>query len=161
MLKELSAPLAEQLTDYQAWRRQAKGDFDLIDYTGSVMTPDIYFATEELICPTLIVHDEIYFLKSHFDPAIYAQWKKKLSDTIEIQRIMNHLHICTLFQQAEMSDELAVELASRIAGLWSMFFLPLGLIGESLGTNFEDASITLVTKAGERKEQSRLPGTRV
>src|SRR3954469_2226097 len=107
MRKELSEPLLSELTDYQGWKRGAKGDFDLLDYVGSVMTPDIYFAAEELICPALICHDDIYFLKSHFDPAVYAQWREKLSSTVEIQRVMNHLHICTLFQQAEVSDGLA------------------------------------------------------
>jgi len=143
--KDLNAEFMDELTDFQGWKRGAKGEFDLLDYVGAIMTPDIYFALEELLCPALIRHDGIYFLRTHFDPEVYVQWREKLSDKIEVQRVMNHLHICTLFQQAEMSDRLAVELASRIADFWSLFFLPLDLVGESLGTTFDDAAVTLVS----------------
>ncbi len=131
-----------KLGDYQAWRSK-KPDFDLLDYVTCVATPDLLFGFMELLCPSLVLHEGNYFLASHFDATKYNEWMSRLRDPIAVQKVMNHLHISTLFQQQDVPDLVAREAAQQIAACWSKFFADKGLTGAAFGDTFQDAEVTL------------------
>jgi hypothetical protein len=135
--KELLAKLGH----YQEWR-SGKLDFDMLDYVNCVATPDLLFGFLELLRPSLVLHQGNYFLASHFDEANYNEWMKRLNDPVAVQKVMNHLHISTLFQQQEVPDIVAREAAQQIAACWSKVLADRGLVAEAFGDTLEDAEVT-------------------
>ncbi|MBK9260712.1 MAG: hypothetical protein IPM54_12950 [Polyangiaceae bacterium] len=133
-----------QLADFDAWCKSGPqgADISLIDYVGFVATPDLLFGFASLFWPDLIVHEERRFLASGFSPALYEQWRAKGLNSREIQRVMNHVHISTLFQNQQISDEIAVEAARLLATTWSRTLGPEGLAAEAVGSNLDDAAVT-------------------
>jgi hypothetical protein len=131
--------LLESLEDFKAWRRDSPG-FDLWDYVQCVGTPDHFFAFAELFCPTLIQHEGHYFQASGFTPALYQEWMDSLHDPIAVQKMMNHIHISSLFQEGELSNAVASEAAARLATLWNLTLAGKGLVAEAFGG--DDAQVT-------------------
>jgi len=111
-----------QLTDFEAWSKSAPqpSTITLIDYVGFVATPDLFFGFAALFRPDLTVHRGVRFLASGFSEALYEQWRSKGLDSREIQRVLNHVHISTLFQNQSIADETAVEAARILASIWSV-----------------------------------------
>ena len=140
--------LIEQLSDFQAWASTGPtaSKIDLLDYVGFIATPDMLFAFGELFRPTLLLHDNNYFIASRFSEEAFKLWKEKLQDASEIQKVINHVHISTLLQQQTISDELAAESATLIATIWSSVFQDKGLVGLAFGETFGDAAVTLLRK---------------
>lgn len=134
--------MIQLLSDYQAWKAQSS-QLDLLDYAGCVATPDLLFAFSALLWPELILHEGNYFLKSHFDAATYDQWMRQLGSPAEVQKVMNHIHISTIFQQQEVAPEVARAAAQRITEFWSLAFAGKGLIARAYGTDSSDLEITL------------------
>lgn len=137
-----SPDLLAQLGDYQAWKGKAT-EFDLLDYVQCVATPDLFFGFLALLRPELVRHKGDYFLASHFVPETYERWMEELSDPVEVQKVMNHLHISALIQGQEVSDLLARGIALRLAECWSEVFSSHELVGEAYGDTFENAHVTL------------------
>lgn len=133
--------LLVKLRDYQAWRSE-KLDFDLLDYVNCVATPDLLFGFLELLCPSLILHDGNYFLANHFNAATYDEWMSQLNDPVAVQKVMNHMHISTLFQQQDVPDVVAREAAQHIAACWSKALADKELIAEAFGDTLENAEVT-------------------
>jgi hypothetical protein len=138
----LSDKILTDLKEFQAWRR-SKGDFDLLDYASCIATPDSFFAFHALFAPTLVLHEGFYFLASHFKASLYVDWMQQLRDPIAVQKVMNHIHIATIFQQQYISDHVAVEAATRLAECWSQLFANKGLVAKAFGSNLHDAEVTL------------------
>jgi hypothetical protein len=114
----------------------------LLDYVGFIATLDMVFAFAELFQPELVVHEGRRFLASGFTQATYDGWVQKGTSPKEIQRVMNHIHISTLIQNQEVSDEAACEAAQAIALIWSRTLGPEGLQVEAIGDDFMDAAVT-------------------
>lgn len=140
--------ILHELSDFQAWKRNVEGGapFSLQDYVGCVMTPDLLFACAELFWPQLIMHDGHYFIASGFEPEIYEDWQNRLDDPVDIQKIMNHIHIGIIFQNQDVTLGMYLEAANLIAEFWTSVFSPLGLVGHAGGEIFEDISVTLFAK---------------
>lgn len=118
-------------------------DFDLLDYIGCVGTPDLFFGFVALLVPDLVMHEGEYFLVNRFDPAAYAAWSEKLGDPIEIQKVVNHLHISTLFQDQDVPPHVARAAAETIAAVWTQVFRNKGLVGAAYGDDLQTAEVTL------------------
>ncbi len=145
---KIKSSIIRQLSDFSAWRLVSpKGpNFSLLDYISCVGTPDLLFAFSELFCPELVFHEGDYFLEDRFNADVYRSWKNKLTDSVEIQRVMNHVHISTIFQEQDVSNEVAVQAARVIADIWSIVFVDKRLTGYSFGETLEDAGVTLARK---------------
>lgn len=133
------------LSDYQSWAK-GKPDFDLFDYVSCIATPDLFFAFGELFFPELILHEGNYFLASHFRSELYDQWLARLKDPVAVQKVMNHVHISTLFQQQVVPDPVALTAARQLAACWSISLGGKGLVAESYGESFNDLEVTFFGK---------------
>lgn len=146
--------LLHQLGDLQKWKRSGKTvDFRLIDYVFCVGTPDLLFGYAELLVPELIEQDGALFIAERFDQDTYHSWMSRLNDQVAVQRVMNHLHLSSLLQDQEVSDNVAREAAIRIASVWSRVFAEKGLVGEVYGSTLDDLEVSLVAaKLGDATE---------
>jgi hypothetical protein len=135
-----------QLADFEAWSKSGPQPttITLIDYIGFVATPDLFFGFAALFRPELIVYQGARFLASGFSEELYEQWRSKGLNSRDIQRVLNHVHISTLFQNQSVSDETAVEAARILASIWSYTLGSEGLVAEAVGTNLESAAATFV-----------------
>ncbi len=137
--------ILRQLTEYQKWKVGAQGsEFSLFDYLCCSARMDDLFAFHRLLFPPLVEHDGVAFLADRFGVEEYEDWRDRGTVPTEIQRTMNHVHIHTLFQNQEMSVELARAAARRIAETWTLVFEKNGLRGEVLGESLEDLTVALV-----------------
>ena len=139
------------LSDFTAWKATGPSDdkeFGLLGYLGCVATPDLLFAFVELLAPELVRHEGSYFIAERFSVEVYEQWQSRLDDPREIERVVNHLHMTTLFQEQDVPDEVAVAAAHTIAELWTRHFESLGLVGVAYGETFDSAEVTLHSRGG-------------
>lgn len=148
---ELPNEALRQLKGYEAWRRGAE-DYDLIDYLMCVGTADSLVAMLELIKPELIHIDGHLFFKHKFSKDVYRQWSKKLATTRDIQRVMNHIHVSSFVQGDEITNEVAVHIATKLAEIWSAIFAPLGLVAEAYGDDLETAQVALFQSNGIKQD---------
>src|SRR5688572_2080339 len=118
---EIEPNIINELTDYQSWAKgiQSPRPFSLFDYVSCVGNADSFFGFAELFYPTLIDHNGHQFLASKFSREAYDLWVAQNTSPIEIQRVMNHVHVHTIMQQQDASDELADEVARVLAKIWS------------------------------------------
>jgi hypothetical protein len=130
-----------ELSNYQAWASNSSSPITLLDYVGFVGTPDLLFAFAALFQPDVLVHDGFRFLASGFTAATYDSWKQRGLSGPAIQKVMNHVHISTLFQNQEVNDEVAVEASSLLRDLWRRT-LDEDLAVESGGTCLHSAFVT-------------------
>src|SRR5688572_30229270 len=110
----------DSLSDVSAWRSTGPSggdasDFGLLSYLSCVATPDLLFAFAELLAPSLVEHEGSYFIAERFDERIYDDWRAKLGDPRDIERVINHIHISSLFQDQHVTDEMALAAANLIA----------------------------------------------
>lgn len=133
-----------QLANFNAWLKTGSSaeKIDLLDYIGFVATPDLMFGFASLLWPELIIHDGLHFLASGFSPAIYERWKQTGCNAQDIQRAMNHIHVSTLLQNQEISDEVATEAAHLIASFWSRTLGPDGLVVDVVEGGLDQAAVT-------------------
>ena len=139
----MTKDIEELLPDLNAWRTRNAADISLLDYVSFICTPDSFFAYAELFAPTLVNHAGEYFIASKFSVDSYDEWFTRLKDTRAVQRVMNHIHISTLFQQQFVPDQLAAAAASTLATIWSRQFASLDLVGKAAGTDLANAEVTL------------------
>jgi hypothetical protein len=136
------------LRDVAAWKATGPDlegeEFGVLSYLCFVATPDLLFAFAELLAPELVMHEGSYFIAERFSVANYEEWRARLEDARDIERVMNHLHISTLFQDQDVPDALAVAAAALIAGAWTRGFTSIGVVGEAYGDTFATAEVTLL-----------------
>jgi hypothetical protein len=135
--------VVRQLEDYQAWKVSSPVEFSLFDYIGCISRPDLLFAFAELFCPTLVLYNDHYFIESRFSEEVFIQWKNSGKSDSEIQKIMNHIHISTIFQNQDISSEVAVASAHTIAKIWKLVFGKKGLKTQTAGNDLHSAEVTL------------------
>jgi hypothetical protein len=139
---KVPADVLADLPDFREWA-DGEREFDLWDYAMCVATPDLFLALLEVLEPELVLHDGEYFLAHGFSAEVYEQWCQKLDDKLAIQRVINHLHISSLFQGRAVPDRVAAFAATHLARHWSLVFADKGLVGEAYGDNLDEAEVTL------------------
>jgi hypothetical protein len=138
---------ASDLPDLEAWRKNSpSGVLSLIDYFACTSTPDGFFAVLELLYPALIDVDGVRFIASRFKRENYLAWRARNLDSLATQRMMNHLHVRSLFDPEKLTDKTAVAVAQSIAAVWSRVFDADGLVGVASGEEIDTAEVTLVEK---------------
>jgi|SRR5215213_3198310 len=137
------------LTEFNRWKSSARegADYDLLDYVASRATPDLLFGFAALFSPSLVLHEGDYFLASHFSEKLYEEWKARLPDIQEVQKVMNHIHISTLFQDQEVPDLIAQYAAKTIQSIWSTVLSERHLVAEAYGDGLSDAQVTFFRRA--------------
>ena len=118
-IKQISLK-AEQLLDFQQWKKVNGDDFSLWDYLFGVSNVEIAIAFTKLFWPDLIECEGGIFLAAAFNPEIYAQWKAKFgNDITSIERAINHQHVDDILPGAEQvgMDNLYY-LGDAIAQMW-------------------------------------------
>jgi hypothetical protein len=133
-----------KLSDLRSW---AQGGSDpesvtLLDYVSFVATPDLLFAFAELFFPETILYEGRRFLASGFKAETYEQWIRSGRSPEEVQRVMNHVHISTLFQGQYVADDTALEAAHAIAQIGTQTLGPYGVRAEVMGATFADFAVT-------------------
>lgn len=147
----LKDSIIRELSGVRAWSQTgADGKtISLLDYVCFTATPDMFFGFAALFYPELITHEGRRFLASGFTVAAYDAWAQQGRTANEIQRVLNHLHVSTLIQNQELSDEVAVEIARVVAHIWARTLGPEGLVVEALGSTFVDAAVTFFAPADQ------------
>lgn len=142
---QLPKAISLQLMSVREWSQSTGGsrEISLFDYPALVGTPDLFFGFAELFCPTLVEHHGGCFLAAKFSEPTFDLWEQKGVGIVEIQRVMNHVHVSTLLQNQSVSDELAVQVAQHLATIWSLTLQPLGVSAEAFGERLDDAAATL------------------
>lgn len=136
----------KMLADFQSWNEQKPGAarISIFDYLCFNATPDLLFGFASLFFCELVEIEGNYFIKERFGASAYGDWKKTTTDIRAIQRVMNHVHMRSLFQQQQMTDSLALACANLIAEAWNRVFKEKSLVAEVHGQTFEEISVTLV-----------------
>jgi len=134
------------LEDFQAWSANGPAPIDLLDYVGFIAKPDYVFAFAALLMPELVTHEGHRFMASRFSIETYDSWRAKGATPREIQRVMNHLHVQTLVQGQEVSDEVATEVARVIGAIWERTLGPEGLVVEVIGGDYFELAVTFCEK---------------
>lgn len=144
-MKRISEDLIARLDDFQAWRANSANQdkFGLYDYVACIGTPDLFFGFLDLLCPELLSYRGAYFIANSFDESLFWEWWERLGDVREVQKVLNHIDMCTLFQQQAIHDCVADLAAKCIAEVWSKQFQMEGLIAEAYGEGLHGAHVTL------------------
>ena len=111
---------AEQLTDFQQWKKANDNDFSLWDYLFGSANIEIAIAFTKLFWPDFVEHEGGIFLSEAFDSQIYEQWKIELgNDVAAIEQVMNHQHIDDILPGAEnASTDNLLYLGQALAQMW-------------------------------------------
>ena len=139
---KVSRNLLKQLRRINEWKDHQgnSSDIDLLDYVGFECTPEIFFALAELFSPELIEYEGGRFLKSHFDSATFYSWQDKGFSMIDAQIMLNHIHVRTIIQGQEVSDELANAIANTIKFFWSLSIKDAHI--QVLASTYDDLAVT-------------------
>lgn len=111
---------ADQLTDFQQWKKANDNDFSLWDYLFGSANIEIAIAFTKLFWPDFVEHEGGIFLSEAFDSQIYEQWKIELgNDVAAIEQVMNHQHIDDILPGAEnASTDNLLYLGQALAQMW-------------------------------------------
>jgi hypothetical protein len=143
MEHEFLNKIIPNLRDYSRWKETDLGEgITLFDYAGFVATPDILCAIFSLFFPACVFYRGGYFLANHFDEALYETWSDKLDSTVEIQRVLNHVHVSTVLQNQEVSDMMACQCAELLGLAWERSLRQFDVRIESGGSGYDDAYVT-------------------
>ena len=138
----ISESLIAQLVRLQEWV-DADGkntSITLFDYACFVGTPEIFLSFAELFSPDLVLYADCRFLKHRFDVENFNAWKNKGLALVEIQKMLNHVHIRQVIQGEDMSDELSVYIATVLKSMWEKS-IPNSSV-EIFGDNYDEVSVT-------------------
>lgn len=133
-------------------RRSVTGssELSLLDYAGTGIDPEAFVAFARLIRPPLIEREGVFYLAAHFDEYVCSQWSERLDDPAEVQRLINRVHISTLFEHREIDRPEALRIATLLAEIWTAVFAEIGLRGEVCSETGRSIGVTLVaTEAAE------------
>jgi len=138
----------DRLKDFKEWNEEKPPEqrISLFDYATFQATPDLLFGFAALLICDLVEVEGHYFIAARFNASYYDDWKTRLSDKIAIQRVMNHIHLTTILQNADADLQAATDCANLIASVWSEVHASKGVVGEVQGSSLEDLSVTLVNK---------------
>jgi hypothetical protein len=142
---DVDRSIIDKLDDYSLWN-EGKDESDrisLLDYACFNATPDLLIAVMELLNPTLINHEGSYFIKTRFDKSTYDDWKKEAVEKKEVEKVMNHIHVTSIFQNQDLDIEVAELAAILITNCWNREFENLSLEASVIGDSIEDLAVTL------------------
>ncbi len=119
-------------------------ELSLLSYAGTGIDPEAFVAFARLIRPPLCEREGVYYLAAHFDEYVCAQWSERLDDPAEVQRLINRVHISTLFEHREIDRPEALRIATLLADIWTAVFAEVGLRGEVCSETGRSIGVTLV-----------------
>src|SRR5690606_1124792 len=108
---------------------------------GFVATPDLFFGFRALFFAEVVRDQGRLFLASGFDGHLYESWKAEGLSDQHVQKLLNHVHVGTLFQNQAMSADLAVAAGSALAEIWQRGFRGAVRV-EWGGTDLSDLYVT-------------------
>jgi hypothetical protein len=143
---EMSSEDLKMLRDFNSWNEGKTADarISIFDYLCFNASPDLLFGFASLFFCELIRVDGHYFIRERFDEEVYREWKAGNYEVRFIQKMMNHIHMRSLFQKEQLSDALALSCAQMIRDIWNKVFSDKSLVAEIDGESSEDISVTLV-----------------
>lgn len=146
-MMKISNKALRLLSDYGEWNSDKSdgNEITIFNYLCFNATPDLLFAFASLFFIELISFEGSYFIKERFTKEVFFEWESRLTTHVEIQRVMNHIHVCQLFQHQELQEDVVFESAKLIQKVWNNVFSDLELIAEIHGETVEEVSITLVS----------------
>jgi len=146
---KIEEDILRDLSDFASWNEGKSPDhrISLFDYACFNATPDSLLGIMELLHPSLIIYKNSHFLEAKFDEEVYGLWSEKGLDSVAIEKIMNHVHLTTIFQSQDIDYPLARFVAEKIVFFWSSGFQNIDVIGEVSGETIEGLAITLYTKS--------------
>lgn len=111
---------ADQLSDFQQWKKANGDDFSLWDYLFGSANIEIAIAFTKLFWPDFVEHEGGIFLSEAFDSQIYEQWKIELgNDVAAIEQVMNHQHVDDILPGAQnASSDNLLYLGQALAQMW-------------------------------------------
>ncbi|MBE9094266.1 hypothetical protein [Tychonema sp. LEGE 07203] len=111
---------ADQLSDFQQWKKANGDDFSLWDYLFGSANIEIAIAFTKLFWPDFVEHEGGIFLSEAFNSQIYEQWKIELgNDVAAIEQVMNHQHIDDILPGAQnASSDNLLYLGQALAQMW-------------------------------------------
>ncbi len=138
------------------WRSATgSSELSLLDYAGTGIDPEAFVAFARLIRPPLIEREGICYLAAHFDEYVCSQWTERLDDPAEVQRLINRVHISTLFEHREIDRAEALRVATLLAEIWTAMFAELGLRGEVCSETGRSIGVTLVASEAAESAAAR------
>ncbi len=86
--------------------RPKLGWFEYINY---YVHPDVVSIVGRLLIPAFIEHEGGVFLHDNFTLSSYSDWKLKLGDVVEVEKVLNHQHVYDLFSTRDEVSETSFE----------------------------------------------------
>ncbi len=91
----------DDLSEFFAWKRQSPGESGIWDYLFNEFTLQDITATTSVFFPNLLERGGRVYLADGFTEDNYQHWLEKLGNTSDLQRLINHEHICYTLQQSD------------------------------------------------------------
>jgi len=115
----MSEPNLDELEDFQVWR-SANQDLTLSEYAYHNISGSLAIAVGSLLWPGLVDHQGGVFIADAFSQVIFDSWSSQLGgDLMEIERVMNHVHLCDLAHSFRTLGAQNLEyLATIISNCW-------------------------------------------
>lgn len=92
----MNEPNLDELEDFQLWK-SVNPDLTLSGYAYHNLNASLAIAVGQLLWPDLIEHRGGVFIADAFSQTVFESWNLQLNgDLMEIERAMNHVHLCDL-----------------------------------------------------------------
>lgn len=109
---------------FNAWRDNwvDKSSISIIDYINFNIDPNDLIIIGKLFFPDFVEVDGSVFLKEKYTRENYLMWLKDIEDPVEIEKVINHVHIYDLFSNTEYDVEEFIfeEVAKILAFSWRL-----------------------------------------
>lgn len=115
----MSEPNLSELEDFQAWR-SANPDLTLSGYVYHNLSASLAIAVGKLLWPDLVNYRGGVFIADAFSQTVFDSWSSQLGgDLMEIERAVNHVHLCDLADSFKTLGTQNLEyLAAIISNCW-------------------------------------------
>lgn len=133
------------LKEYSSWNRGKKTDqkITLFDFATFIATPDLIFAMSALFSPKLVAHDGSFFIDQKFSIPNYERWKKQGLSSVEIEKVINHIHMTTILQSSDVDYLEAKKCADLITSMWNKCISEESVKAIVVGEVIEDLAVTI------------------
>lgn len=115
----MNEPNLDELEDFQLWKR-ANAGLTLTGYAYHNLGASLAIAVGKLLWPDLVNYRGGVFIADAFSTTVFDTWNLQLDgELIEIERAMNHVHLCDLANSFKTLGTPNLEyLANMISNCW-------------------------------------------
>lgn len=115
----MSEPNLDELEDFQLWR-SANSDLMLSGYAYHNLSASLAIAVGQLLWPDLVSYRGGVFIAEAFSKTVFDSWSSQLDgNLVEIERAMNHVHLCDLANSFKALGAQNLEyLATIVSNCW-------------------------------------------